>query len=136
MGEKTITFKLRELSQSMDKVRAKLESGEDLEEGFMEMVEAALDTADQLRESAVIRLDQLATEKDENKALILSRPKMAFEVFRGDFSQFATFKANQERIYEMFYARQPQIRAISTIVSTQQVTVARTGQICPIIQRL
>ena len=28
---------------------------------------------------------------------------MVFEVFRGDFSQFATFKANQERIYEMFY---------------------------------
>ena len=28
---------------------------------------------------------------------------MAFEVFSGDFSQFATFKANQERIYEMFH---------------------------------
>ena len=103
MGEKTITFKLKELSQIMDKVRAKLESEEDLEESFIEVIEAALDTADQVSELSVIRLDQLATEKDENKALISSRPKMAFEVFRGDFSQFATFKANQERIYEIFY---------------------------------
>ena len=50
MGEKTITFKLKELSQSMDKVRAKLESEEDLEESFIEVIEAALDTADQVSE--------------------------------------------------------------------------------------
>ena len=46
MGEKTITFRLRELSQSMDKERAKLELEEDLEESFIEVIEAALDTAD------------------------------------------------------------------------------------------
>ena len=103
MGEKTISFKLRELSASADKVRSKLDAGEELEEGLMEEIEGALDTADQLSESAVIRLDKLATEKEETKALISARPKMAFEVFSGDFSQFATFKSNQEQIYEMFY---------------------------------
>ena len=103
MGEKTISFKLKELSASADKVRSKLDAGEELEEGLMEEIEGALDTADQLSEGAVIRLDKLATEKEETKALIAARPKMAFEVFSGDFSQFATFKSNQEQIYEMFY---------------------------------
>ena len=51
----------------------------------------------------MVRLDKLATEKEETKALIVARPKMPFEVFSGDFSQFATFKANQERIYEKFH---------------------------------
>ena len=69
----------------------------------MEAIEEAPDTADQLSESAVIRLDKLATEKEETKALISARPKMTFEVFTGDFSQFATFRSNQEQIYEMIY---------------------------------
>ena len=103
MGEKTISYKLKELSASADKVRAKLDAGEELEEGLMEVIEEALDTADQLGESTVIRLDKLATEKEETKALISARPKMAFEVFTGDFSQFATFRSNQEQIYDMFY---------------------------------
>ena len=54
MGERTISFKLKELSASTDKVRAKLDAEEELEEGFMEVIEEALDTADQLSESAVI----------------------------------------------------------------------------------
>ena len=103
MGEKTISYKLKELSASADKVRAKLDAGEELEAGLMAEIEQALDTADLLGESTVFRLDKLATEKEETKALISARPKMAFEVFTGDFSQFATFRSNQEQIYDMFY---------------------------------
>ena len=54
MGERTISFKLKELSASADKVRAKLDAGEELEESLMEVIEEALDTADQLSKSAVI----------------------------------------------------------------------------------
>ena len=103
MGEKTISFKLKELSASADKVRSKLDAGEEFEEGLLEEIEAALDTADQLSKGAVVRLDKLATEKEETKALIAARPKMAFEVFTGDVSQYPTFLANQEQLYEMFY---------------------------------
>ena len=35
MGEKTISFKLKEVSASADKVRAKLDAGEELEEGLL-----------------------------------------------------------------------------------------------------
>ena len=48
MGERTISFKLKVLSASADKVRSKLDAGEELEEGLMEEIEGALDTADQL----------------------------------------------------------------------------------------
>ena len=83
--------------------KKKLDAGEELEEGLLEVVEEALDTTDQLSEDAVIKLDKLATEKEETKALISARPKMAFEVFTSDFSQFTNFCSNQETIYEMFY---------------------------------
>ena len=87
MGEKTIAYKLKEMSASADKLRAKVDAEEELEAGVMAEIEEALDTADLLAESAVIQLDQLATEKEEAKALISARPKMAFEVFTGDVSQ-------------------------------------------------
>ena len=37
------------------------------------------------------------------KALVSARPKLAFETFTGDVSQYPTFLANQEQLYEMFY---------------------------------
>ena len=103
MGEKTIAYKLKEMSASADKVRAKEDAGEELEAGLMAEIEEALDTVDLLAESAVIRLDKLATEKEEAKALVSARPKMAFEIFTGDVSQYPTFLSNQEQLYDMFY---------------------------------
>ena len=80
-----------------------MDSKEDLEDGLMTEIEEALDTADLLAESAVIQLDKLTADKEETKALISARPKMAFEVFTGDVTQYQTFRSNQERLYEMFY---------------------------------
>ena len=54
MGEKTIAYKLKEMSASADKVRAKLDAGEELEAGLMAEIEEALDTADLLGKGAVI----------------------------------------------------------------------------------
>ena len=69
----------------------------------MAKIKEALDTADLLAKNAVIRLDKLATEKEEAKALVSARTKLAFETFTGDVSQYPTFLANQEQLYEMFY---------------------------------
>ena len=91
------------MSASADKLRAKVDAEEELEAGVMAEIEEALDTADLLAESAVIQLDKLATEKEEAKALISARPKMAYEIFTGDVSQYPTFLSNQEQLYEMFY---------------------------------
>ena len=103
MGEKIIAYKQKEMSGVADKIRAKVDAGEELEPGFMAEIEEALDTADLLAENAIIRLDKLATEKEEAKALVSARPKLAFKVFTGDVSQYPTFLANQEQLYEMFY---------------------------------
>ena len=49
MGEKIITYKQKELSAVADKIREKVDAGEELEAGIM-----ALDTADLLAENARI----------------------------------------------------------------------------------
>ena len=83
MGEKTIAYKLKDMSASADKLRARVDSEEELEAGLVAEIEEALDTADLLAKSAVIQLDKLTADKEETKALISARPKMAFEVFTG-----------------------------------------------------
>ena len=57
----------------------------------MAEIEASLDKSDELAESAIRKLDKLATEEKENKAIMASRPKIAFETFSGDVSQYPTF---------------------------------------------
>ena len=69
------------MSASADKLRTKVDAGEELEAGLMAEIDEALDTANLLAEGAVIRLDKLATEKEEAKALVSARPKMVFEIF-------------------------------------------------------
>ena len=54
----------------------------------MAEIEAALYKSDDLTESAIRKLDKLATEEKENKAIMSARPR---------------FFANQEQLFEMFY---------------------------------
>ena len=91
------------MSAIADKIRAKVDGGEEPEPGFMAEIEASLDSSDELAESAFRKLDKLATEEKENKAIMASRPMIAFETFSGDVSQYPTFLANQEEIFEIFY---------------------------------
>ena len=53
--------------------------------------------SDDLVESAIRRLDKLATEEKENKAIMSARPKLAFESFNRDVS------CHSEQLFEMFY---------------------------------
>ena len=96
MGEKIIAYKQKEMSGVAGKIRAKVDSRERLEPGFMAEIKLALDQSDDLAESAIRRLDKLATENEEKNALVSARPKLAFKTFTGDVSQYPTFLANQE----------------------------------------
>ena len=51
MGEKIIAYKQKEMSGVADKIRAKVESGEELEPGFMAEIELAQAQSDNLAES-------------------------------------------------------------------------------------
>ena len=62
MGEKIIAYNQKEMSALADKIRAKVDRGEELEPGFMAEIEASFDRSDELAESAVKKLDKLATE--------------------------------------------------------------------------
>ena len=113
IGEKIIAYKQKEMSVVADKIRAKVEGGEEQEPGFMAEIEASLDKSDELAESAIRKLDKLATEEEENKAMMASRPKIAFETFSGDVSQYPNFLANQEQIFENFYDANAQDKGAS-----------------------
>ena len=69
----------------------------------MAQIKLALDQSDDLADSAIRRLDKLATEKEETKFLVSARPKLAFESFTRDVSQYPSFLANHEELYKMFY---------------------------------
>ena len=78
MGERTIAYKLKDMSASADKLRARVDSEEDLEDGLMTEIEEALDSADLLAESAVIQLDKLTAEKRRNKGSNLRQTQDGF----------------------------------------------------------
>ena len=103
MGEKIIAYKQKAMSAVADKIRTKVDAGEELEPGFMAEIEASLDKSDDLAESAIRKLDKLATEEKKNKAIKSARLKLSFETFNRDVSQYPTFLANQEQLFEMFY---------------------------------
>lgn len=56
------------MSASADKLRARVDAGEELEARLMAEIEEALDTANLLAESAVIQLDKLTADKKKNKS--------------------------------------------------------------------
>ena len=103
MGEKEITYKQKEMSQITDKTRTKSDSADELEPGFLATIQSALDQSNDLSEQAIRRLDKLSTEEKEAKALVSERPKLAFETFTGDVSQYPNFLANQEVLYKKNY---------------------------------
>ena len=74
-----------------------------LEPSFLAVIELLLDQSDDLAQKTMSKLDQLLREKEETKALVSARTKLAFETFFGDVSQYPTFVANQEKLYKMLY---------------------------------
>ena len=67
VGEKIIAYKQKARPAVADKIRAKVDAGEELEPGFMAEIEVALDKSDDLAESAIRKLDKLATEEKKIK---------------------------------------------------------------------
>ena len=57
--KKEIAYKQKEMSQITDKIYMKLDSTEELEPGFLAVIESALDQRDDLAQEAIRRLDKL-----------------------------------------------------------------------------
>ena len=47
-------------------------------------------------------LDDLAKDKKEARANVSARPRLSYETFSGDISQFPTFQANQRELFKQF----------------------------------
>ena len=82
------------MSQLAEKSHTKLDLAEELEPSFPAVIESALDQSDALAKQAMRKLDQISREKEEAKAIVSAGPKMAYEAFLGDVSQYPTFVAN------------------------------------------
>ena len=48
------------------------------------------------------RLDELSRDEIEARANVSARPRLSYETFSGDISQFPAFQANQRELYKMF----------------------------------
>ena len=120
MREKIMAYKKKEMSAVADKIRAKVDGGEELEPGFMAEIEAILDKSDDLADSAIGKLEKLATEERENKAIMAARPKLSFETFSGDVSQYPTV-----------FGQSGTIRGFSTALPIVQHFGARPGENSP-----
>ena len=48
------------------------------------------------------QLDNLASSEREARANVSACPRLSYETFSGDISQFPTFQANQKELFKMF----------------------------------
>ena len=101
-GEKQIAFAQKSMSDCALKLSAKLDLEEDIEAHLWTAIEAALDESEELAEHAMQRLDELATDEKEARANISARPRLSYETFSGDISQYPTFQENQRELFKMF----------------------------------
>ena len=90
------------MSDVNTKLRAKLDTDEDIEPHLWAAVEAALEESEALAWRAIQLLDDLATNKEEIKANISARGRLSYETFHGDINQFPTFQANQRELFRQF----------------------------------
>ena len=97
-GEKQIAH----AQKSMSDCASKLDLKEDIEAHLLTVIEAALDKSEDLAEHAMQRLDDLARDEKEARGNVLARPRLSYETFSGDISQFPTFQANQRELYKIF----------------------------------
>ena len=84
------------------KLLDKLDLEPEVEAHLLVVIEEALDKSENLASYASMRLDELSRLDKEERQLIQARPKLSYEVFRGDIGTWPTFQQNQQEIYKMF----------------------------------
>ena len=101
-GEKQISHAQKIMSDCASKLSAKLDVEDDLEAQLVVVVERALEESEGLAEGAMKQLDQLGSSEREARANVSARPRLSYETFSGDISQYPTFQANQRELFKMF----------------------------------
>ena len=89
-GERAIAYGQKEMSNLASKLSEKMNMESEIEPSFLAVIKSALDQSDDLARQAMKKLDQLAREKEVAKAFVSARPKMVYETFLGDVSQYPT----------------------------------------------
>ena len=101
-GEKQIAHKQKSMSECASKLSTKLDLEEEIEPNLLVVIEAAFNESEELAECAMKRLDELSRDEIEARANVSARPRLSYETFSGDISQFPAFQANQRELYKMF----------------------------------
>ena len=90
------------MSDWTSKVSAKFDVEDDIEPQLLVVAERVLEESEGLAESAMEQLDNLASSEREARANVSARPRLFYETFNGDISQFPTFQQNQKELFKMF----------------------------------
>ena len=98
-GPKQISFQQERMSEYASKLCSKLDLAEDIEAHLLIVMEGALEESEELAERAMQRLYELARDERETRANVSARPRLSYETFSGDISQFPTFQANQRELF-------------------------------------
>ena len=101
-GEQQIRYETKYMTDCAKKLLDKVDLEPEIEAHLLVVIEEALDQSEHFASYASMRLDKLSLLDKEERALIQARPKLSYEVFRGDIGTWATFQQNQQEIYKMF----------------------------------
>ena len=129
-GEKQISHAQKVMSDCASKLSAKLDVEDDIEPQLLVVAERALEESEGLAESAMKQLDNLASSEREAIANVSALPRLSYETFSGDISQFPTFQQNQKEIFKMIEDK----KAVDggggpAALPTQQDFIARSREI-------
>ena len=97
-GEKQITHEMRDITDCAKKLSDKVDLEPEIEAHLLVVLEEVLDQSKNLASPASMRLDELSPIDKEERALIQARPRLSYEVFKGDIGTWPTFQQNQQEI--------------------------------------
>ena len=87
------------MSEYASKLSSKLDLAEDIEAHLLIVMEGALEESEELAERAMQRLYELARDERETRANVSAQPRLSYETFPGEISQFPKFQANQRELF-------------------------------------
>ena len=83
-------LEIKRMTKAAKTLKGRAET-ENMSEHMQERVENAIEESESLEHFGTLWLDSLAKKEHQTRENINLRPKLSYDVFSGDYSQFITF---------------------------------------------
>ena len=85
-----------------------------------EKVEKAIKEGENLEHYGTLRLNVLSQKEQKDRLNINQRPKLSYDLFNGEYSEFAMFLKNQEQLFSNYLDQnKKQLVQLSKITSPE-----------------